>query len=93
MKRTLIAAIALSLMLLTAGVASAHGRFGARIFIGPPVFAAPVPVPYPYYYRSYPYYDPDPYGYREWVPGHWEGRRGYYGSERVWIPGHWDGAF
>jgi hypothetical protein len=92
MKKNLIATIVLAVLLLTTGVASAHGRFGFGIFIAPPIFVAPAPVypyPYPYHYRPYRDYGPYDHSYREWVPGYWEERWGPYGWERAWVPGYW----
>ena len=96
MRKFLIISIVLITIFLVTGAASAwyrphrHHHYGFGVFIGPPVIWAP-----PLYYR-YPYYpDYSPpygyynYGYRVWVPGHWEERWTPYGWERVWIPGYW----
>lgn len=101
MKKMLVVALVLAILVLSVGPASAwydrrshprsHSHFG--VFIGPPVILLPPPPPVRYYYyRSYPprdYYEDDRYD-RVWVPGHWEYRDGPYGWERVWVPGHWE---
>lgn len=93
MKKILIVAFALASILLTTGIASAHGRIGFGFFFGPPVVVAPAPV-----YNYYPYYRPYPYpgsyygydyDYRVWIPGHWQEIRDRYGWRRAWVPGHW----
>jgi len=59
MKRLLVLIIALALVLMTAGVAFAHGGAGFRIFIGLPLFFG---YSYPSGYYGYPaqygYYQP-----------------------------------
>jgi len=91
MKKLLILAMVLLVLLLAAGPASAwrghprgHSHFG--IFVAPPVFFGPPPLVYPRYYAPQ-YYDP---AYRVWVPGYWDYRDTPYGWERVWMPGHWE---
>ena len=86
---------ALTLTLLSAAPAQAHGRYyrpfwpgvaagiGAALVLGSIIHAsryvAPPPAPYPDSYHD------------RWVPGHWEERRGPYGDlERIWIPGYWE---
>ena len=91
MKKILLASIALAIVLLAAGSASAHWRphFGLGFHFGPPA-AWVAPPPYsPGYYAPYGYHGPYDYGYRAWVPGHWEKRWTPYGWSRVWIPGYW----
>ena len=85
--------VLLVISLVVVGPASArdrhyrnHHRFG--VFIAPPVIVPPV-VYRPYYRPYYPPYYYDHYGYREWVPDHWEERWTPYGWERVWVPGYW----
>jgi len=106
MKKLLICGMAVSILLLVAGPASAwtshgdrfryspHARPPSRFYIGPPLIFVPPPPPVRYYYyRSYPPGDCyDDYGRddRVWVQGHWEYQRGPYGWERVWVPGHWE---
>ncbi len=89
MNKLLTALLILTVTFLAAGTASAHVRFGFfGVFPFPSVTVAPAPVySYPAYYPPYPAYPP--YGYRAWVPGHWEWRWTGYGRARVWIPGHW----
>jgi len=95
MKKILMIAMVLLTLVLTAGVASAwhsHPHFGLGLFFAPPVFLPPPPVHFRAYYPPYGYYAPDyyNYGYRVWVPGHWERRWTPYGWQRSWIPGFWD---
>lgn len=95
MKKVLMMAMVLLIVLITVGSASAWHRHprGHRhqfgVFIGPPVIYVPLPPPvrYHYYYPPYDYYDR---GYRVWVPGYWDTRWTSYGWERVWIPSHWE---
>lgn len=92
MKKVLVISIALIAILMTAGIASAHWRstFSFGAFFPPVVVWAPVvpPVVYPTY-PPYSYYSPGYYGYRLWVPGHWESRWTPYGWTRAWIRGYW----
>lgn len=87
MKKLLVAALVLMVTLLAAGTALAHVSFHFfGFFPFPSVVVAPAPV------YSYPpaYYPPYPsYGYRVWVPGHWESRWTDHGWERAWLPGYW----
>jgi hypothetical protein len=91
MRKNVIIATVVVVLLLSAGIASARGRWGFGVLINPPVYVSPAPVP-PSVYQSYPDYDRSAYAYdeyREWVPGHWEQRPGQFGWRSVWIPGHW----
>ena len=91
MKKVLILSVILLSVLATAGVASAHWRFGFRgAFIAPPVVVAPPYAHYRSYNPAYDHYGYEypGYGYRRWVPGHWERRWTPYGWKRVWIPGY-----
>ena len=86
------------IFLLTIDIAQAWHKYPYRhhyrdfgIYIGPPVIVIAPPIYYRWYYPPYPYhpsYDCR-YGYRVWVPGHWEERWTPYGWERVWVPGYW----
>lgn len=86
MKKLLMIGFILLVTFLAVGTASAHVRFHFfGLFAVPPVVIAPAPVNYyPGYYSPYPYY-----GYRVWVPGHWDWRWTPRGWGRVWIPGYW----
>ncbi len=86
MRKLLVAMLILMVTFLAAGTASAHVRFHFFGFIPfPPVVVAPAPVySYPAYYPPY-----SSYGYRVWVPGHWDWRWIDHGWGRVWIPGYW----
>lgn len=86
MKRLLVAILVLIVTFLAAGTASAHVRFHFFGFVPfPPVVVVPAPVySYPTYYPPYP-----SYGYRVWVPGHWDWRWIDQRWERVWITGYW----
>ena len=55
-------------------------RYGARIWVPPPVVVVPGYAPPPVVYAPPPayYYGPPR---RAWVPPHWEGP--------YWVPGHW----
>ncbi len=94
MKKILVFGVVLVTLFIITSPVSAwhrphyHGGFG--IVIRPPVILLPPPPPV-YYSPPYWYYRPSyyEYGYREWVPGHWEERWTPYGWEKVWIPGHW----
>ena len=88
MKKTLIILMILVTILLSTGIASAHGRphFSFRLFLPPLAIWAPPPPPV----FGYPgYYHPGYYGNRVWVPGYWEDQWTPYGWRRVWVPGYW----
>jgi hypothetical protein len=97
MKNFLIISLALLIFLLTTGVASAwhkhpshHYHYHFGIFLDPPVVRIGPPVYHREYYPPYIYYPPHYYGYRVWVPGHWEERWTSHGWETVWIQGNWE---
>ncbi len=82
MKKLLTAIMVLVIAFWAVGTASAHGRFHFFGFVPfPPVVVAPAPVYYPPPYPSY--------GYRVWVPGHWDWRWIDQRRERVWITSYW----
>ena len=90
-EKILLASIALAVVLLATGSASAHWRphFGFGLYLSPPAAWVAPPPSYPGYYAPYGSYDPYYNGYRVWVPGHWERRWTPYGWTRVWLPGYW----
>ncbi|OGP60633.1 MAG: hypothetical protein A2162_03745, partial [Deltaproteobacteria bacterium RBG_13_52_11b] len=96
-KRILALCAILLIVLLTASVASAHGRFrggfhhppsGFSITIGPPIFWGP-PAYYPYYYPP-PEYPPPPVYYPPPPPPESSPPPAPPGSEASWVPGHYE---
>jgi len=95
MKKILITAIVMLILVLTTGVVSAwhsHPRLHFGLFFTPPVLLPPPPVYFRSYYPPYGYYPPDYYNssYRVWVPGYWERRWTPHGWRRSWVPGYWE---
>ena len=93
MKKIIIVTIALVATLSCAEITSADWQpyFSLGVFLPPPVAWTRPPAPVVAYpgYPSYAYYSPRYYGYRAWVPGHWESRWTPYGWTKVWVRGYW----
>ena len=94
MKKILFISIALVTVLLTAGMASAHGwtYFGVGVSLPLPILQVvppPAVVYSPGYPPSYGYYSPGYYAPRVWVPGYWGSHWTPYGWRRVWVRGYW----
>lgn len=89
MKKILFISIALVTVLLTAGMASAHGwtYFGVGVSLSLPILQVvppPAVVYSPGYSPSYGYYAP-----RVWAPGYWGSHWTPYGWRKVWVRGYW----
>jgi hypothetical protein len=93
MKKIIVVTLALVATLSCAEITSADWQpyVSMGLFLPSPVAWVRPPAPVVAYpgYSPYGYYGPGYYGYRAWVPAHWESRWTPYGWTRVWVRGYW----
>jgi hypothetical protein len=93
MKKIVVVTLALVATLSCAEITSADWQpnVSVGLFLPSPVAWPRPPAPVVAYsgYPPYGYYGPGYYGYRAWVPAHWESRWTPYGWTRVWVRGCW----